>query len=270
MKNSYDIESIFRADVNYRGMYYNNDSPEYWSSRPETSPIPDTGFEYYFNSYGYRCDEFSESAELPLLFLGCSNTLGLGLPIENVWAHILCNKIREKTGKKIPYWNLSKNGSSIDLQFLLLEKYIDQLKPKFIFFLLPPIYRRMFYFNNYFFVRRFAEQENFLDCPDSVSNLTAYHINESAALFETHKYLLLINGLCATHNARLFYQCFYDLTNDELIFLSDRSKNYTHMTKLETLFPRPIDLARDRMHHGPKSHQIFADSLWEEVQGYFK
>lgn len=269
MKSNYDIESVFHNDFNYHGMYYNNDHPDNWGHRTETTPISDTGFEYRFNSRGYRCDEFDQSADMPILFLGCSNTLGLGLPLENVWAHVLCNHIREKTKAKIPYWNLSKNGSSIDLQFLLLEKYIDQLQPKFIFFLLPPIYRRMFYYKNWFFARRFTEEPDFLNFPDPVRNLTAYHVDESAALYESHKQLLLINGLCARYNTQLFYQYWQDMTDDELEFLDKRSKNYTQMTRLKTPFPYPVDWARDRCHHGPTSHQIFADTVWEEVKGYF-
>lgn len=269
MKSNYDIESVFRDDFGYTGMYYHNDDPSNWSSRPETSPKFDIEFGYHFNSKGYRCDEFNQLAELPILFLGCSNTLGLGLPIENVWAHVLCNHIREKTKARIPYWNLSKNGSSIDLQFLLLEKYIDQLKPKFIFFLVPPIYRRMLYFKDWFFSRQFTEEQDFLTFPGELNDLTAYYVDESTALYESHKHLLLINGLCARHDTRLFYQHWENMNDDELDFLKERSRSYTHMTQLETPFPFPIDRARDRAHHGPATHKIFADNIWDEVKGYF-
>lgn len=265
----YNINNLFENDLNYTNMYYNNDSPEFWDNTVSTE-IGDQDFDYKFSSDGFRCEEFSIESELPLLFLGCSMTLGLGLPLDNVWAKIIHRNIEEKTKLKIPFWNLAKNGSSIDLQFLLLEKYHKQLKPKFIFFLIPLIYRRVFYYQNWFHTCLFNEA-NFLSrrYPQAIEKLVDYNVDESAALFEFHKYMLLINYISKEYDGKIFYQFSSDLTELEENFITERSNSYSQATRLGTRFPYPVDRARDRAHHGPKSHKIFTDSVWEEIKDYF-
>src|ERR1700756_242977 len=80
---------------------------------------PDT-FKYKFNSHGFRCDEFNLTSELPVVFLGCSSTEGIGLPLGHTWAYQLHQKIVGKTDLKIPYWNLALGGTGIDTQAHLL------------------------------------------------------------------------------------------------------------------------------------------------------
>lgn len=270
MISNYDILLKFEQDFNFQGMFYQNDSPQQWQKYTNVSAVKVDAFSYTFSSLGFRCDEFDLESDLPLLFLGCSNTLGLGVPLDNVWAKIICNRVRQHTGKQIPYWNLAKNGSSIDIQFLLLEKFISKLKPKFIFFLIPPIYRRTFYYNKEFFSCNFNEfVYKELDYPRAISNLLEFYVDESSALFELHKYMLLINSLCMQHNTKLFYQFCYSLTEDEQDFFDNRKSSYSEFIELKTPFPGPVDRARDRQHHGPASHAIFAANLWKEVESYF-
>lgn len=100
---------------------------------------------YKFNSYGFRCDEFHEESELPIVFLGCSMTEGVGLPIEHTWSWMLCEKFRKATGKKIPYWNLAIAGTGPMTQANLLyhfRKYIT--KPALVITWLPPTERMEF------------------------------------------------------------------------------------------------------------------------------
>lgn len=84
---------------------------------------------YTFNSEGFRCDEFTNDPSF--ITLGCSNTVGIGLPIECTWPHI----ISEKIGLKC--FNLGIGGSSSDTAFRLGYHYINKIKPKIVFFLRP-------------------------------------------------------------------------------------------------------------------------------------
>lgn len=72
--------------------------------------------EYKFNSHGFRCDEFDLPSELPIVFLGCSFTEGIGVRQNETWSHLLLEKIKQKTNKNIPYWNLSLASTGIDTQ----------------------------------------------------------------------------------------------------------------------------------------------------------
>ena len=99
-------------------------------------------FLYEHNESGFRCDSFNQNSEFPVLFLGCSQTFGTGLPLEETWSYLLYREIKNFKKIDIPYWSLAVGGSSIELQSIFLYHFIDLLKPKLIFMLMPPIYRR--------------------------------------------------------------------------------------------------------------------------------
>jgi hypothetical protein len=90
-----------------------------WIDRPIT---------YKFNTYGFRADEF-DSTSPSVVFIGCSHTLGVGLPVESTWAHIVSTKLKLKN------YNLGVGGSSNDTAFRLLYHWIKQLKPSLVVFL---------------------------------------------------------------------------------------------------------------------------------------
>jgi len=90
-----------------------------WIDRPIT---------YRFNKHGFRADEF-DSISPSVVFLGCSHTLGVGLPVESTWAHLVSTKL------KIKNYNLGIGGASNDTAFRLAHYWIDQLKPSVVIFL---------------------------------------------------------------------------------------------------------------------------------------
>jgi hypothetical protein len=92
-----------------------------WIDRPIT---------YKFNSHGFRADEF-DSTKPGVMFLGCSHTLGVGLPYESTWAHKVSSSLRLKN------YNLGVGGSSNDTAFRLAHYWIEQLKPKLVVFFSP-------------------------------------------------------------------------------------------------------------------------------------
>jgi hypothetical protein len=52
-----------------------------------------TEITYSFNDDGYRCDSFSTESEFPILFMGCSLTEGVGLPLNEVWSYHLHDRM---------------------------------------------------------------------------------------------------------------------------------------------------------------------------------
>lgn len=88
---------------------------------------------YKFNSYGFRCDEFTD--EPTLMALGCSNTLGQGIPVEHTWSKILS----QHAGLRCA--NLAQAGGSPDTAFRMCSRWIDIIKPKVVAYLEPPPYR---------------------------------------------------------------------------------------------------------------------------------
>lgn len=269
-----DLSFVYRHDFGYKGQFYNNDHPDYYRDLPYTSELADDAFSYSLTSEGFRGDEFTEESTYPVVFMGCSNTFGLGLPEEAMWSYQIVQRIKRDTGGKVPHWNLAKNGSSIDVQFLFLEKYVHTLKPRAIFFLVPALFRRLIYFNGNTFITNFAHNGELTAdhsiYPKAVLDATALNVDESYSLFEAHKYMMAINGLCKLYNTKLYYQFCNFLTDNEQTFFKMKSPMYDNFKKLSAPWPRPIDRARDRMHHGPKSNEIFANTVWDEVREDFQ
>lgn len=88
--------------------------------------------EYKLNEYQFRSDEFSTKYE-GNVFLGCSDTFGVGQRLEHTWPHIL-------TQLKFPndkIYNLGAPGSGSDTAFRLLSVLKDKIKIKNIFHWLP-------------------------------------------------------------------------------------------------------------------------------------
>ena len=182
----------------------------------------DSTFTYKFNSHGFRCDEFTEDSGV--MFLGCSHTVGVGLPLEKIWPTLVSKKLNLKM------INLGIGGSGSDTAFRLANHYISQLKPKIVIHLqstqarmclvtediihefLPSIYPKEF--ENFYF-KWISYEENLI-------------------LHEL-KHNLAIEMICNRHNIR-----YLTLPYDNLIFL---------------------DLARDIAHFGIKSHEEFADKV---------
>jgi hypothetical protein len=82
-------------------------------------------FTYKFNSQGFRADEFDLSSP-NIMFLGCSHTFGIGLPVESTWAHIVSTSLNFKN------FNLGVGGASNDTAFRLAYYWIKQLSPAIV------------------------------------------------------------------------------------------------------------------------------------------
>jgi hypothetical protein len=227
---------------------------------------------YAHNEHGFRCDSFSAKSQFPLLFLGCSFTEGIGINLEDVWSHRLLEKIKEQKNIDIPYWSLAVGGSSIDLQALYLHTYIDQFKPKYIFFLLPPLERRS--------IRAFEKSIMFsvsdVRTPnDPLTDLENRIINQASQLLldpdysilESLKSLMLINELCNRYQTKVFYSTWIkgsQAENSNKIF--DDIKHLSNFTRLKHDFPIVVDRARDNCHAGPITNNTFSEQVFEEIK----
>src|SRR6056300_604036 len=89
-----------------------------WIENPE--------IEYSFNSHGFRCDEFDFDCEDNIIFLGCSYTAGVGLPIESTYVTAVANHFN---GRVV---NLAAPGKGIDTMYRYAKHFIPQFKSKIV------------------------------------------------------------------------------------------------------------------------------------------
>jgi len=97
---------------------------------------------YYFNSLGFRSDEFKSHHEGGhILFAGCSEAEGVGGNIESCWPRMIYDKLSE-TRKLSGFFNLSRRGWGHDVIIPNIIEYIHSYgKPDKIYILFPSLCR---------------------------------------------------------------------------------------------------------------------------------
>jgi hypothetical protein len=99
-------------------------------------------FGYNFNQYGYRIGQRDwdlTTTKKRVIALGCSHSVGVGVPWEKTWPTLLAKEL----GYEL--FNLSVAGSSSDTVFRTLYHSIDIIKPDVVTVLWPDPVRWEFY-----------------------------------------------------------------------------------------------------------------------------
>jgi hypothetical protein len=181
----------------------------------------DNTFTYNFNSHGFRCEEFT--TEPTIMFLGCSCTCGIGLPIDVIWPELVAISLNMKCA------NLGQGGGAMDTTFRLCHGWIDQIKPKIIILLRPPGVR---------WELLEGEKINFLGV-NYGNNYESYRLqylsDESNNQLNYLKNNLAIEFLCSQRGIKF-------LSFHGLPFIQN-------------------DKARDLLHNGVQSHKQFAEQV---------
>lgn len=196
---------------------------------------------YNINSEGFRCDEFDP--ECPgMISLGCSFTVGIGLPIETIWPTLVSNA----TGLKLA--NLAWGGNSTDTCFRLAEYWIPRLRPKLVTMLAPPESRiEILLGANPGQLPAEVIMPNTKSVLFSDSNmfLKHWHLNDQNSRLNQLKNCLAIQQLCADH---------------DIACVIEKALDHMHWGQ------NNIGYARDFMHGGPVIHQTIAEKMLNDYQ----
>jgi hypothetical protein len=185
-------------------------------------------FDYKFNSSGFRCEEFSDNATI--MFLGCSNTVGIGLPVDAIW----CELVAKKLGMCCA--NLGQGGASSDTAFRLCQGWIDKIRPKIVIFLQPPGIRWELVDQE--MIKFFGSWSITHHNRDLHPYMHRYMLDENNNYFNTAKNIYAIEYLCA---------------QKQIKFL-----------KLQHI-GKQLDLARDLLHYGRLSHLVFSNQVLDQI-----
>ena len=125
-------------------------------------------FTYKYNSHGFRSREFDLNESKPkILALGCSHTVGVGVPQHDNWA--------EQFGRDYfsgySVWNAGLGGAGADTVARLAVNMIPIVKPSIVAVLWPSLYRFETYENGTVFNGAWTMEENNLQYEDN----TAYN-----------------------------------------------------------------------------------------------
>jgi hypothetical protein len=205
---------------------------------------------YHFNEHGFRCDQFSKAGP-SILFVGCSHTVGVGLPLEDTWSWQFKTAIEQELNRPITYWNLAHGGMTQDyaVRQLILSK--DFLEPDVIIALLPTGCRQE------------VGNENHVNVISPTTRNASKHyafICEENAMFTTAKTLFSLREITRGWSGGFFWKS-YDMISD--YFGPMTAHRFDH-NRLYAEW-KDADLARDLLHAGPVSNAFFTKNLVEEV-----
>jgi len=185
----------------------------------------DTKFTYKFNKDGFRSIEFMQNPDI--MFLGCSYTLGIGLPVECTWPDIVTKALNIKSV------NLGIGGGAIDTFFRISLHWINKLKPKTVVLYVPFKERLEIIRNNgYIYLSsHYFEQYNVF--------LEDWFANRENSYFNYLKNVLAIKQVCQDNNTKLIV---FDET------------------------PERIDFARDLSHPGVETNKLIAQIALKHIE----
>jgi hypothetical protein len=195
----------------------------------------DNQFTYKFNRHGFRSEEFTDDDSI--MFFGCSNTVGIGLPVENTWAYQVAKKLDLKC------FNLAIGATGPDTAFRLANHYIPQIKPKIVVYAEPhPTRFSLFSIDD---VYQFSTHNIISLKHGETKKFESFYehwvLNDENIKLNSLKHKLAIQALCQQHNIKF-------------VFAESYSELYCG-----------IDLARDLMHAGVKSNKIFAELILSRI-----
>lgn len=120
-------------DYNQSMAFVSGDSLEFFKENSKKMPddwiYRNEHISYKFNSQGHRCKNLEEiDLSNYILFIGCSHTEGIGLPLEKTYPYITASELN------CDYYNLSMAGTGFDVleHNLIMWFHKVQQKPKFV------------------------------------------------------------------------------------------------------------------------------------------
>lgn len=207
---------------------------------------------YEFNSFGYRSDEFDEAGSTPaLMFIGCSNTLGIGIPWNGLWTTHVTKHFTRAWGIPVRQYNLAWSATGGDHVAMIVHQCVDILKPQAVFVLWSYVHRLTWFETP---SRRYHFLPNYnLSTPETEHNAFQRLSTDAQAFFNFVKNYNFVAWRLKAMGVPFF------CGNLER-FDVDILKHYVPTHSFAGRWSR-LDVARDNQHSGVKSHADFADKM---------
>lgn len=196
--------------------------------------------DYKFNSYGHRCKDISElNWNNYILFTGCSHSQGVGLELEKTYPYLVAQK------DVCDYYNLGVSATGIDVVEYNLSLWFFKYskKPKAVIIQWPDHSRFVSQYPGY---DHLIPNGSWTTDDFSKKMLVA---GEDSGFFNARKYL----NYLSIHNV---------IDVPILQYNFGAQATYDHYEKVF----KKIDLARDFLHFGVKTHEAIADNIYEDMQ----
>jgi hypothetical protein len=229
--------------------WLHTDSEENYRVRGNTEFSVDS-VSYEFNSLGYRGPSFDcDPGEVGVMFVGDSNTLGLGMPWEKLWSTLVVRQLENRWGVRVRQFNLGWGATGADYAAMMVHQTVDALRPVLVCILWSFV-GRMTWFPDA------RHQVHFI--PEWMPE--AYVKDHSAFLrlsTESHGFYNYVRNFHLVNERLKGLGLHYFWGNLEQ-FSPGMLAPYIPLDGYVGSW-KPIDLARDGRHAGIKSHAHFAN-----------
>jgi hypothetical protein len=195
---------------------------------------------YRINSQGFRGEEFQKNQQC-VVTLGCSYTIGLGLPEKDIWPTLVGKELGLVT------YNLSWGGIGADTCYRLAEYWIPLLKPELVVMLTPPKSRlELLTIDNDIQAEVFLPSSESCMFSDKDMFLKNWFANQENAEINNRKNSRAVKQLCN----ELKINC---LTYNAHDFMAQSREK--------------VGYARDYMHAGTIAHQMILEQVKKDHYG---
>jgi hypothetical protein len=213
--------------------------------------------DYRFNSLGYRGPEFKlELGERGALFIGDSNTLGLGTPWDGLWTSHVVRRLEKHWQVPVRQLNMGWGATGSDYVAMMIHQAAEVLRPAIVCVLWSFIGRTTWFANP-------RKQVHFIPewRPDSFTEDHAAYLRlatDSQSFFNFVRNFHLVNDRLSNLGIPYFWGTMEPFSPEMLqpyVPLDGYAGNWKN-----------IDLARDGRHAGLKSHDHFAGLIMTAVE----
>jgi len=263
------------------------DSPELYSkyvssnSQCDVEPkyVTDDSWSYYFNSLGYRGEEFNPDAREIIYLCGCSHTFGSGIKWEQTFGYIfreLYCEYRNFRRDEVNLQNFSSIGASNDYISRTVATQLGCFRPSLVVVYFTSRTRKEYVKGQ----RIISLQPSLLSdsfattrsgrgklAIEASYDYYAYYTDEMGFI-ETAKNMMLVKSLCENLDVPYIFvwQDFADLQNPKFT-RNSICKSFLDMIDCNricsfSLRSMEIDSARDGIHCGPRTNESFAHALF--------
>jgi len=234
---------------------------------------------YYVNKHGFRCEEFSDTD--CVAFFGCSHTFGLGLDQDFIWPEVVSKKLGLRCA------NISCPAVGIDFWTMYANYFFKQeiKNCKAIVVCLPPSIRYSYYCNWYdhenpkyeYHENIFHETGTYINQMEWIRDFRKKETTNTGRVPYVHKYFdaTMDEPDWIGHNQNILLgkeNCF-NRTSTSFAVIQNLAKSLdipivlTSTYKLAQEFHSDdFDFARDVSHYGRRTHEKFAEYIFNELQ----
>ncbi len=191
---------------------------------------------YEINHQGFRSDQFVRDVPC-MVALGCSFTVGTGLPQHQVWPWIVGRNLNLRV------YNLAWGGISADTCFRIADYWIPHLKPQLVCMLTPP-----------------SSRFELITAPGTTPPAEVFMPNSQTVIeglatdtFVKHWWANDLNSQVNSKKNKLAIQHISQQNQARFISFDVDSES--------SMRPDSHGYARDFMHVGPDGHQVLATKI---------